>query len=727
MKKDSSSKPNTPTSPELNNVQLIQTNTLSVLMHSMDELFNRCDDLFFDLSSRATSNTEQNLYFESMRELRIKKAGALNNYKHQIEQSFHHLSTGKTPPPAPKKQHNESLSLVQDDDIERDVAINSMVSKAQSNHQEALFDLTTRLNFLIKSTTINEDNNPIGPKLLCNTFADTCEIFEIHIKAKIIIYKQFDRIVISQLGKIYGAANDLLINSGVLPKISRSISNPNQAASPEKTEAGKEALENTDNQEQTDQQFAEVSQLLNTIRQLNNGHIPNFTQYSTNPGPAMSSNELLTALSGLQTEHSSIETATNNLHALVDLILSRSNPSQPQAVGQSDEEVINLVAMFFDFILDDQNLPARFQALISRLQIPVLKIALKDRSFFKNSAHPVRKLINTIAGTAIGWESDDPDNDKLYNLIAQHVQYIAENYQENDGIFAAKLEELKQAINKNDHRRSLIENRTKQAAEGQAVTSTAKSLVQKTLLDLLKKASLPTEISDFLINHWQPFMTLTFIKKGKDSPEWLDATQVVHDLIWACQTQQDAKSIARLEKIKSSLMTRIDAGLGHHNNDKDELLTTCQNVLKIIEKVQSNKAELSIRPISPAQAQELGHTPGGGSKNWKEMTALERQQAQHEAITFEFIKKAEELPLNTWLDYQLIDENRSIRCKLASRIEANDSYIFVNRFGFKALEKDRRDFAHDLQKQRVTLLENTPLFDRAFENIGNNFKKLANS
>lgn len=705
-------------------ITAIKTNTVAVLSNSVNELFSRCDDLFFDLSSRATSNTEQNLYFESMRELRIKKAGALNNLSRSIEKNFHNLTTNQTSDKSEKVTGTDSLSLVQEDAIERDVAINSMVSKARSNHQEAIYHISTRLKYLLDNPEINQKNNPLDPELICNDFADACEIFDIHIKARIIIYKQFERLVISQIGRIYATTNDLFINAGILPTISYKHQNKTNNSSGAETSPadGKEQR----SVENTDQQFLELNQLLTNIRQLNNGHIPSFTQYSSNPGPAMSNNELLIALTGLQNEnHHNNETTANSLHALVDFILSKANPSKPQSVQESDEEIINLVAMFFDFILDDQNLPAHFQALISRLQIPVLKIALKDNNFFKNSAHPVRQLINTIASTAIGWESDDPENDKLYQLITEHVQYITENYHENDSIFATKLAELKKAIDKNDHRRSLIESRTKQAAEGQAITSTAKNIVQKTLLDLLKKTSLPTEISDFLIHHWQPFMILTFIKMGKDSPEWLDATQVIHDLIWSCQIQEDAKSVARLEKIKSSLIQRIQAGLEHQNSNKDDLLETCQNVLKIIEKVQNNNSELSINPISPSQAKELGHTPGGGSKNWQEMTAIERQRVQHETISFECIKAVDELPINSWINYILIDENRTIRCKLASKIETNDSYIFVNRFGFKVLERKRRDFANDLQKKRVTILENTPLFDRAFENIGNNIKKIA--
>ncbi|MCR8924129.1 DUF1631 domain-containing protein [Dasania sp. GY-MA-18] len=713
-------------------VTLVKNSAKSILMHCLENLFNSCDDLFFDLSSRATSNTEQNLYFESMRELRIKKAGALSSFSRKVEEHFDALNQpGNTAPKAPPKEpRGDSLSLVQDDDIERDVAINSMVSKARGSNQEALYHLQVRLDYLTNNRSIDSDNNPLDPQQLCNNFADVCELFDIHIKAKIIIYKQFDRLVISQLGKVYGTANDLLINEGVIPKISHSVAKSDSPAQPETSTANNDTAPPQASAEPASSgtQFNELSTLLAGIRQLGAIQVPNYNQYTANPGPQMSNHELLTALSNIQVEQTrqalSAENAANSLHMFVDLILSKSNPNAPQSVQQADEDTINLVAMFFDFILDDQNLPAPFQALISRLQIPVLKVALKDRGFFQNSGHPARKLINTIASTAIGWEAELPEKDKFYLLVAQIIQDIIENYGQDESIFSNKLTELNEAVKQYEHRQALIEKRSKQAAQGKAITNTAKALTQKTILDLLKKATLPPEISQFLIDHWQAFMVSTFIKFGKDSPEWLDATQLIHDLLWACQTQQDAKSIARLEKIKPALMARIEKGLLHIITDDEDRLQLCQQIHQIIEQLQSNKAELNIRPISPAQAQELGHTPGSGNKNWKEMTALERQKAQHQALTYEFIKQAESIAPNTWFDYQIISEQKTVRCKLSARIEANDSYIFVNRFGFNILEKTRKEFAYDLQQKRAKALESTPLFDRAFGNITDNLRQL---
>ena len=54
------------------------------LLTLLDDMFASCDDLFFDMASRATTNSEQNLYFESMREIRVKTRAARNEYKSKL-------------------------------------------------------------------------------------------------------------------------------------------------------------------------------------------------------------------------------------------------------------------------------------------------------------------------------------------------------------------------------------------------------------------------------------------------------------------------------------------------------------------------------------------------------------------------------------------------------------------------------------------------------------------
>ncbi|MDB6063084.1 MAG: hypothetical protein JWM78_3187 [Verrucomicrobiaceae bacterium] len=711
-------------------VRQLKDDAQTVLLNSLEDLFSNCDDLFFDLSSRASSNAEQNLYFESMRELRFKKAGVINSFKQHFEQGFLTLAQNSAATRTNAQETNvDNLSLVQNDTLEQEVAITGMISKARINCQEALYHLATRLDYLIPRVTIDQENDPLDPERICRAFAKACELFDINIKARIIIFKQFDRVVVSKLIKVYTASNELLINSGVLPKITRSINKQADGSSEANSNTGSsvdnvlEAAAQAASQLQFD--FAELSNLLASMRRLGLTNLPNYSAYSSNPGPIMASTDLLTLLTSQQSPQGmGGDAAPLDLRQLVQTLLASHNPTSPRALQQPDEDVINLVAMFFDFVLDDRNLPVAIQALISRLQIPILKVALKDKAFFSHAGHPARKLINAIADASIGWdESDQPVKDKLYNKIFEIIQTINEQYADNDQVFAEKLSELQLFAQQEQHRTSLVERRTSQSLEGHAKTQQAKTVVQQLLFAKLEKLELPAPITAFLVDQWQQLLVLIHLKNGEDSAEWLESMQVVDDLIWASQKHEDPRSMHRLGKIKPDLLQRIAQGLTKISTTAEASHNAVRVIGEVLDQLQC-EAPVTFQTISAEQAVALGHTPGSGSKNWQEMTALERQHARYKALTYEFIKKADALPVGTWVSYEDSRRGKILRCKLSTKIEISDTFVFVNRFGFKVMEKSRKDFAYDLQQRRAIPLENGILFDRAMENIVGNLRQI---
>jgi hypothetical protein len=703
-------------------VRQIKDDALTILLNCIEDLFSNCDDLFFDLSSRAVSNTEQNLYFESMRELRFKKTAVIAAFRQHFENNFLILASGT--PATLNQPDTESLSLVQHDQLEQQVAISGMVTKARANCQEPLYHLTTRLDFLIPKVSIDQDNNPLDPAQICGAFADACELFEVSIKARIIIFKQFDRLVASRLIKVYSAANELLINAGVLPRISRVVNRQPDAA----VHGTEESSGSGESNGQVQFDFSELSNLLATLRIQHPAAMPNYSAFSRNPGPALSSTELLTLLASQDWSIPDLgsDQPPIDLRLLVQNLLAAANPGSPPALQQPDEDVINLVAMFFDFVLDDRNLPVPIQALISRLQMPILKVALKDKSFFNVASHPARRLINVIADASIGWdESDQPKKDKLYNKIFEIVQAINEQFNDADPveIFQRHLTELQEYVQQEQHRTALVERRTSQSIEGQARTQQARAVVQQLLFGRLEQLQLPPVVSSFLIEQWQQLLVLTHLKYGEESPEWLEAVQLIDDLIWACRKHEDARSLQRLSKIKPDLLQRIAAGLSKIATTPEASQSTIRSLGEVLDQLQT-QTEIEFRPVTAEQAIALGHTPGSGSKTWQEMTALERQQARYRALTYEYIRKAEAVPIGTWLSYEDSRRGRILRCKLAARIDVSDTYVFVNRFGFKVMEKSRKDFAYDMQQRRATILPTGMLFDRAMENIVVNLRQL---
>lgn len=175
--------------------------TISILLAHLENLFSACDDLFFDLSSRSVSNTEQNLYFESMREIRLQKEGVIAAFRAEIEGGFHDLLANVTPQKKSTDNdgENSSLSLVKNDVLEQDVAVTSIVNKARINCQESLYHLNLRLDYLLPGITVTEKNNPLDPHQICHYFDDACQCLDLNIKARIIVLKQFGRLVVSTL------------------------------------------------------------------------------------------------------------------------------------------------------------------------------------------------------------------------------------------------------------------------------------------------------------------------------------------------------------------------------------------------------------------------------------------------------------------------------------------------------------------------------------------------
>jgi len=97
---------------------------------------------------------------------------------------------------------------------------------------------------------------------------------------------------------------------------------------------------------------------------------------------------------------------------------SRLHQDRPAAqAGQAEErnvalgeheDVIDMVAMMFGFIQKDDALPAAVQALLSRLQLPYLRLALIDAEMFSDADHPARALMDRLAEVGKGCTPDSP-------------------------------------------------------------------------------------------------------------------------------------------------------------------------------------------------------------------------------------------------------------------------------------------------------------------------------
>jgi len=436
------------------------------------------------------------------------------------------------------------------------------------------------------------------------------------------------------------------------------------------------------------------------------------------------------------------------LEQLLHKVSAKSGKSR--VVGEVDEDVINLVSMLFEFILDDRTLPDSLKALIGRLQIPLLKVAVLDKSFFSRGSHPARRLLNEIATAAMGWgDQDEAQRDSLYQKIEQVVARLLNDFVDDPGIFSELLADFLAFTGDERRRSELLEQRTRDAEEGRAKAEMARHEVEQVLNERLLGKTLPEVVVRLLQEAWSKVLLLTCLKHGTQSEQWDAALVTMDDLIWSVAPHDDPESRERLLKLVPSLLKALREGLVSAAFDPfstGEFFTQLEalhvQALQQFDQPSAQPAPVAVPPSSaaitdgrfePSPSKPASEPPAPAMIEVVEEIMLlapgesrEQEPEINLADNDEALTQVDNLRVGSWVEFQE-DEEHKLRCKLAAIIKPTGKYIFVNRTGMKVLEKTRMGLAIEFRRDAIRLLNDTLLFDRALESVIDNLRTLKSS
>ncbi|BBP79375.1 hypothetical protein PHLH7_54790 [Pseudomonas sp. Ost2] len=697
------------------------------LKQGLQVLFDNADDTLFEMADKALNNVDQNTFFEAMRDLRLKRKSIERGFLERFFEAFFGLcqyDINEVTLPAPMSY--DKLALVPNDELEKTVALDAMVAKVLSRDGFALGQLTTRLNALI-TRRLEDQDNPMGPAMLCEYFLEAGRDLGVEIKVKLIILKLFEKYVLSDADQLYAEANQLLIATGVLPELKvvpsrRASDRPAAAARASQDEAGAAKAGSSSLDASVQEVFSALQELLLHVR----GSVAPRLDAGSEIQP-ISTRDLLRLLSHLQ-QYVPTQTAPddfdlrNQLEQLLTRVSVKSGKSR--VVGVMDEDVINLIAMLFEFILDDRNLPDSLKALIGRLQIPMLKVAVLDKSFFSRGSHPARRLLNEIASAAMGWGArDDYQRDALYVRIEQIVQRLLNDFVDDPAIFSELLVDFL-AFTSDERRRSeLLEQRTRDAEEGRAKAEQARQRVQEVLNERLLGKTLPEVVVRLLQEAWSKVLLLTCLKHGEASAEWQAGLQTMDDLIWSVEPSGQADARLRLLELVPGLLKALRDGLTSAAFDPfatSEFFSQLESLhVQVFQRLAKQQAEpATVDEAQPAMVAVLEEIVLGSPDDAPAEERLVELPENDAGLLW-----VRQLRIGSWVEIREDDEN-SLRCKLTAIIESTGKYIFVNRTGMKVLERTVQGLAVEFRRGAVRLLDDALLFDRALESVIGNLRRL---
>jgi Protein of unknown function (DUF1631) len=219
----------------------------------------------------------------------------------------------------------------------------------------------------------------------------------------------------------------------------------------------------------------------------------------------------------------------------VNLIRAHREELVQASSGKLDHMVIDVVGSLFDQILSDTRVPPQMARQIARLQLPVLRVALNDSSFFSSRRHPVRRFVNRIASLACAFDDFDAGPGKQFLArVSSLVQEIVEGDFDQITIYTHKLGALESFI---------AEQVQGDVQETGAVSTLASKeselrLQQRYMLQLqaaLAPIPMPAYLRDFLSQVWSQALVLTSSRDGADSERATRFRRVGRDLVMSVQ------------------------------------------------------------------------------------------------------------------------------------------------------------------------------------------------
>ncbi|MEC7816263.1 MAG: DUF1631 domain-containing protein [Pseudomonadota bacterium] len=741
--------------------------------------FDQADDSLFALADRAASNQDQTAYFDAMRELRLRRKSMTVSVLQYVSQAFNEMGRFKPGRSSSSLEEidQEALSLVDHADLEQQVAIDNLTNRLRNRYQEPVRMLAARIRHLVPNLNLSDEQMPLSPEVLAGGISESCADLDIDIRAKLVVLKLFEKLLVDKLGDFYQDCNRALVAEGVLPEMKRApVGQPKApgrstavppSAAPASSQGGFADAPHAHHASAT---FTELSAL------LHQGQGSAGVGETTAGGVIIDSGQLMSQLNQLQ---AAVRGAAQDedqyqvvpLRQQLQPIFQATDGSR-RSVAQVDSDVINLVSMLFDFILEDRQLHPVMKALIGRLQIPVLKVALNDRNFFNRGGHPVRKLLNELALAAIGWSEKRPGaRDPLRDKIEQVVERVLTEFTDGVALFEELLADFGHFMDLDRRRRELVEQRLRDAEEGRARQEKAAQLATEVVEQEIAGHDLPEPVSQLLKEPWTRYLQWVALRQGEDSDNWQAACRLTRQLVWTVDPRPVSES-TRTELLKAipGVVEELRQGLQDISWDpfatdaaiRDLELAHVDVFQKLVtapveqpaparvpeakakpapapvakeEPVAKAEPELRSEPDSAGRAAEPVQNdpvePAAAPAVSAEAADIPVAKAQPESTIDEpaaevrapaelWLGKADQLRVGSWVE--LCRDETRVRCKLAAFIKATGKYIFVNRSGAKVAEFHRDDLALAMQDGEITLLDDGLIFDRALESIIDNLR-----
>ena len=709
---------------------------------ALSGMLDRIEDDLFDLAEKATDRETQNLYLDARAQAREKRALIEAAFGRHFVEFFDKKVRGETDKAAQGDAPSE-LSLVGHEDLEEAIAVREMSRKLGESCEGELVALSQRMGYLLEKPELEVDANPVSPATICAALKDACDQIEAGFKVRMTLMRQFEQYAQEELQNIYHDLNSHLVERRILPDIKPSIRRPPsqprrpKAAAP--TSAAAPAAPRTE------------GDILGALAELLGGQAPAGAAagasatgaaapaWPTAPGAAQGAPTVpasfLTELTRMhrEVEHPAIDVAAEGIpeEALMNVVRRIKAAPQSASLGTVDAMTIDIVAMLFDYIFEDRQIPASVKALLGRLQIPLLKVALIDKSFFSSKAHPARRLLDLLAESSIGLAETGERQAAALKMIEEVVDKVLEEFETDLVLFeslAARVEAFIEAQKRAEN--DIVERSAKLIEERERDEIARAIAAQEIARRLEARAWVPAPVREMLEEAWVGALASAQRSEGEGSPGWHALLRTMDDLLWSVEPKASAEDRKRLITILPAMLRDIGHGMERGSYAQERRIRFLGELVDC----HAHAVKAGLRGLA-ALPETRGEAPKKDASIEREVIPAGdiqveeirlRAPAGAAAVRNVFTRTGiwTNLKRGTWVEFTIGEATAPTRARLTWISPNKGVYLFTNPYSAKsAVSISPEALAEQMRLGNARVIDDAPLVERAVDSMLTNLRE----
>jgi len=398
-------------------------------------------------------------------------------------------------------------------------------------------------------------------------------------------------------------------------------------------------------------------------------------------------------------------------------------PGQALQLGDEDADTIETLGLLFDEIMQGLRTTGRTRALLTRLQVPLLRVALRDKGFFLRPDHPARQLLNTVAEAGQQWIDDGggESDAALIERVQRAIERVNQEFDSDLKLLEKINDDLLLHMASLARKADVAERRLVEAARGREKLVLARDTAQRAVSNRLIDRKPSRLLRTLLEQAWIDVLALTLLRHGEDSQAYKSQLEVTDQLIAVGDTSGPAAQpyIARWRE-------EIEAGLGQVGYHADEVqaivdrlftpgrferddnaISQTDLALRLKNKARLGETVADDAPLQNAQLRQASH-----QLNAEESQMRERLKTTAPGAWFELLGKT---------------PGERTRLKLSWSSPVSGRCMLVNQRGARIDECDLDQLARDMVAGRVRLAtaERESLIDRNWRTVVNALRQFA--